>query len=243
MHALAKVGFSQSYTYFTWKNTRWELREYVTRARRTAERPTTSARTSSSTRPTSSATTCRRGGPAGFASRLRARRDALAELRHLLGLRALRGDAARAPAPRSTSTPRSTRSSSVRSTGRCSALLAQAERDPPRAPRACSASTDCVSSRPRTTRCSATPSATATRRVLVVVDARSAAVPQEGMLIVPAELGLPPAFAVRRPARRRALSRGGVGRNYVRLDPGVRRRRTYSRGSGALHGDHAGTRC
>ncbi|MCW2979325.1 MAG: alpha,4-glucan--maltose-phosphate maltosyltransferase, partial [Solirubrobacterales bacterium] len=27
--ALAKLGFSQSYTYFTWKNSRWELTEYV----------------------------------------------------------------------------------------------------------------------------------------------------------------------------------------------------------------------
>ena len=29
MRHLAKIGFSQSYTYFTWKNTRWELTEYV----------------------------------------------------------------------------------------------------------------------------------------------------------------------------------------------------------------------
>jgi starch synthase (maltosyl-transferring) len=29
MRALGKVGFSQSYTYFTWKNGAWELREYV----------------------------------------------------------------------------------------------------------------------------------------------------------------------------------------------------------------------
>ncbi len=29
MRHLAKVGFSQSYTYFTWKNSRWELSEYV----------------------------------------------------------------------------------------------------------------------------------------------------------------------------------------------------------------------
>jgi starch synthase (maltosyl-transferring) len=29
MRALAKSGFSQSYTYFTWKNGAWELREYV----------------------------------------------------------------------------------------------------------------------------------------------------------------------------------------------------------------------
>ncbi|MFG3284847.1 alpha-1,4-glucan--maltose-1-phosphate maltosyltransferase [Streptomyces sp. NPDC048111] len=30
MHTLAKVGFQQSYTYFTWRNTRHELTEYVT---------------------------------------------------------------------------------------------------------------------------------------------------------------------------------------------------------------------
>ena len=30
MQHLAKIGFSQSYTYFTWKNTSWELREFMT---------------------------------------------------------------------------------------------------------------------------------------------------------------------------------------------------------------------
>jgi starch synthase (maltosyl-transferring) len=30
MRALAKLGFTQSYTYFTWKNTGWELREFLT---------------------------------------------------------------------------------------------------------------------------------------------------------------------------------------------------------------------
>jgi starch synthase (maltosyl-transferring) len=29
MRHLAKVGFTQSYTYFTWKNSRWELQDYV----------------------------------------------------------------------------------------------------------------------------------------------------------------------------------------------------------------------
>jgi starch synthase (maltosyl-transferring) len=29
MRQLAKIGFTQSYTYFTWKNSRWELSEYV----------------------------------------------------------------------------------------------------------------------------------------------------------------------------------------------------------------------
>jgi starch synthase (maltosyl-transferring) len=30
MHGLAKLGFTQSYTHFTWKNTSWELRELMT---------------------------------------------------------------------------------------------------------------------------------------------------------------------------------------------------------------------
>jgi starch synthase (maltosyl-transferring) len=30
MRSLARAGFGQSYTYFTWKNTRWELEEYLT---------------------------------------------------------------------------------------------------------------------------------------------------------------------------------------------------------------------
>ena len=30
MHALAKVGFTQSYTYFTWRNEKWEIEEYLT---------------------------------------------------------------------------------------------------------------------------------------------------------------------------------------------------------------------
>ena len=29
MRELGKLGFTQSYTYFTWKNSRWELTEYV----------------------------------------------------------------------------------------------------------------------------------------------------------------------------------------------------------------------
>jgi starch synthase (maltosyl-transferring) len=30
MKGLAKLGFTQSYTYFTWRNTKWELAEYLT---------------------------------------------------------------------------------------------------------------------------------------------------------------------------------------------------------------------
>jgi len=35
MHRLAKLGFSQSYTYFTWRTARWEITEYLTQLTRT----------------------------------------------------------------------------------------------------------------------------------------------------------------------------------------------------------------
>ena len=35
---LAKLGFTQSYTYFTWRNAAWELREYVTELTQTEQR-------------------------------------------------------------------------------------------------------------------------------------------------------------------------------------------------------------
>ena len=38
MRHLAKIGFSQSYTYFTWKNSRWELTEYVSELADSEER-------------------------------------------------------------------------------------------------------------------------------------------------------------------------------------------------------------
>jgi starch synthase (maltosyl-transferring) len=38
MHELAKLGFSQSYTYFAWRNTKWELTQYFTELTKTQER-------------------------------------------------------------------------------------------------------------------------------------------------------------------------------------------------------------
>jgi starch synthase (maltosyl-transferring) len=38
MYRLAKVGYSQSYTYFTWRNTKYELTEYLTELTTTAPR-------------------------------------------------------------------------------------------------------------------------------------------------------------------------------------------------------------
>jgi len=38
MHRLAKLGFTQSYTYFAWRNTKWELTEYFTELTQTEVR-------------------------------------------------------------------------------------------------------------------------------------------------------------------------------------------------------------
>ena len=52
MEQLAKVGFTQSYTYFTWRTSKWELENYMTELT-TPRSPTTSGRTCGRTRRTS----------------------------------------------------------------------------------------------------------------------------------------------------------------------------------------------
>ena len=69
MRHLGKLGFSQSYTYFTWKNARWELTEYVTELATSGEaeyfRPNFFANT-----PDILHEYLQHGGPAAFESRL-----------------------------------------------------------------------------------------------------------------------------------------------------------------------------
>ena len=102
MRELAKLGFTQSYTYFTWKNSRCELIEYVNEL-------ACGPRSSEYFRPNFFPDTpdilhaylaARRA--AGVRHAARAGRHAEPELRHLLGLRALRERAGRARARRST---------------------------------------------------------------------------------------------------------------------------------------------
>ena len=89
MAALAKAGFSQSYTYFTWRNTKAELIEYMTELTRSKLpqffRPNFFANT-----PDILHEYLQRGGPPGVRGAARARGDAVAELRDLLRLRAVR---------------------------------------------------------------------------------------------------------------------------------------------------------
>ncbi len=69
MRHLAKLGFSQSYTYFTWKNSRWELSEYVSELAYSGEqeyfRPNFFANT-----PDILHAYLQHGGPAAFEARL-----------------------------------------------------------------------------------------------------------------------------------------------------------------------------
>ena len=69
MKRLAKVGFTQSYSYFTWRNTKWELTEYLTELTKTeaAEymRPNFFVNT-----PDINPVFLQTSGPAGFRARL-----------------------------------------------------------------------------------------------------------------------------------------------------------------------------
>ena len=62
MRLLAKIGFTQSYTYFTWRESAWELREYFSELVADRRCASTSGRTRSRTRRTSTRTTSTTAG-------------------------------------------------------------------------------------------------------------------------------------------------------------------------------------
>ena len=70
MERLAKLGFTQSYTYFTWRNTKAELTEYMTELTQTECLASTCGRTSGRTRRTFCRSGLQTGGPNAFKSRL-----------------------------------------------------------------------------------------------------------------------------------------------------------------------------
>ena len=89
MRELAKLGFTQSYTYFTWKNSRYEMIEYFNELAWGEEKEYFRPNFFPVTPDILHAYLAARR-PAGVRHPARARRDAEPELRHLLGLRALR---------------------------------------------------------------------------------------------------------------------------------------------------------
>ena len=120
MHKLAKLGFTQSYTYFTWRNTKAELTEYFTELTSSESRASTSGPTSGRTRPTSCTRRCStaagRRSSCARCWRRRWRRTTASTARPTSCRSARRASRA----ARSTSTRRSTRSR----TGTCSAPTA-----------------------------------------------------------------------------------------------------------------------
>ena len=138
MRELAKLGFTQSYTYFTWKNSRWELTEYVNELADSEEREYFRPNFFANTPDILHAYLVARR-PGGVRHPAHPRRHAEPELRHLLRLRALRERAGPRRARRSTWTPRSTRSEQRALDGPMLPIIRPHERDPARAPRAAAA--------------------------------------------------------------------------------------------------------
>ena len=131
MEQLAKLGFTQSYTYFTWRNAKWELTRVLDGAHARRRSATTSGPTSGRTRRTSCPSICSTGGRPAFVIRARPGGDAGRQLRHLRpGVRARREPRRASRAARSTSTRRSTRSGTGTSTTprACSDLIARVNR-------------------------------------------------------------------------------------------------------------------
>jgi starch synthase (maltosyl-transferring) len=214
MRALAKAGFSQSYTYFTWKNSRWELSEYV---RHLAEPPTPDY-----FRPNFFVNTpdilteyLQTSGPPGFAARL------------ILASTLSPSYGVYSGFERFEATPRHAGSEEYldsekyevkqrRLDGPLLGLMARLNEI--RRAHPALARFDNVTFLETESDALLAYAKRAGDDVIIVAVAIDTHRPQEGLAVVPAELGLPPSFAVRDvlSGHRFAWQRG---RNYVRLDP------------------------
>ena len=170
MHALAKVGFQQSYTYFTWRNRKPELSEYVDASSVDAA-ALHAAELLREHAATSCTRTCSTAGRRRSRSAPCSRRMLVADLGRLRGLRALR---ARRRAPGQRGVPRlrevpvpparlgGSSPGAARAVAR--AVPHPAQRDPPRAPGPAAAARHLRSTTSTTTTSSASRSATTGRR-------------------------------------------------------------------------------
>ena len=150
MRHLAKLGFSQSYTYFTWKNSRHELTEYVSQLAQTRRARVLSAQLlRQHARHPARLPPARR--PPRVRGAARARRDAQPELRDLLGLREHRARP-RARGVGGVPALREVRDQAALARRRAAADDRAAQRRPSREPPRSSASTTSRSSTPPTRR-------------------------------------------------------------------------------------------
>ena len=214
MQALALAGFSQSYTYFTWRTTKAELTEYVTELSRTLLpeyfRPNFFANT-----PDILTEELQRGGPPAFAARavlaatLSPSWGIYSGFEHGENIPAKEGSEEYLNSEKYEAKKRRLDGPLLPLIGR----LNRIRRENPAFRRI-----DNITFLETENDRLIAYAKRAGRNVVVTCVSLDHVAPQEGVVVVPAELGLPPAFRVRDLLADTAHD-WRIGRNYVRLDP------------------------
>jgi starch synthase (maltosyl-transferring) len=216
MLELAKVGFSQSYTYFTWKNTRWELSDYVAHLAAPPIsdyfRPNFFVNT-----PDILSDYLQRSGPAGFASRL----VLAATLSPSYGVYSGFESFEALPRHAGSEEYLDSEKYEIRRRALDGPLLPLLRRlNEIRRAHPALARFDNVTFLETENDTLIGYAKRSGADAVIVVATLDPQRPQEGVLIVPPELGLPPAFAVNDLLGGQSYG-WRRGRNYVRLDPAV----------------------
>jgi starch synthase (maltosyl-transferring) len=214
MRHLAKLGFSQSYTYFTWKNSRWDLTEYVLELAYSGEqdyfRPNFFVNT-----PDILHEYLQRGGEAAFVSRL----VLAATLSPSYGIYSGYESFENVPVREGSEEYVDSEKYEIKKRSLDGPLmplitrLNQIRRDSPSLQRLSNISFLDTENEALIAYAKQAPGETII--VIVNLDPHNA---QEGVAIVPASLGVPPAFTVRDELNGEDYD-WRLGRNYVRLDP------------------------
>jgi starch synthase (maltosyl-transferring) len=217
MRHLAKVGFSQSYTYFTWKNARWELTEYVSELARSGEqeyfRPNFFVNT-----PDILHAYLQHGGRPAFEARL----VLAATLSPSYGVYSGYENIEHTPAHEGSEEYLHSEKFEVKKRKLDGPLLPligtlnQARRANPALQEL--SNVTFLETANDALIAYAKQSAGNTLIMVVNIDPHQT---QEGIAVVPAELGLPPIFTVHDLLSGERFQ-WGIGQNYVRLEPGVR---------------------
>jgi starch synthase (maltosyl-transferring) len=217
LRELAKLGFSQSYTYFTWKNSRRELEEYVTELAHSGMelycRPNFFVNT-----PDILHAYLQEGGPPAF----RARLILAATLSPSYGIYSGFESYENVPVQAGSEEYLDSEKYELKHRALDGPLLPligavnEIRREHPALQRL-----DNVTFLPVENDALIAYAKTAEEETLIVVVNLDPHVPQEGIVIVPSRLGLPPVMEVRDLLGGERFS-WRLGRNFVRLDPAVR---------------------
>jgi starch synthase (maltosyl-transferring) len=214
MRQVAKLGFSQSYTYFTWKNSRWELTEYMLELAYSGEqdyfRPNFFANT-----PDILHEYLQHGGPSAFVSRL----VLAATLSPAYGIYSGYEHFENVPVREGSEEYLDSEKYEIKKRTLDGPLLPlvtrlnQIRRESPALQRLANVTFLDTENDALIAYAKQAPGETII--VIVNIDPHNA---QEGVAVVPAHLGVPPAFTVRDELNGEHYD-WRLGRNYVRLDP------------------------